>query len=59
MWVLESASGVVVLDICSEKIARRCNSHRDFVGKSEVEDNLEYIDVDGRVMLNDSLKRDC
>jgi hypothetical protein len=45
---------VFVLDICSEKIAMRCNSHRDFVGKSEVEDNLEYISVDGKVMLNDS-----
>jgi hypothetical protein len=54
MWVLALASEVFVLDICKEKIALRCNSQRDLVGKSEVNDNLEYISVDGRVILNDS-----
>ena len=54
MWVLELAIGVCGLDICRERIAMRCNSHRDLVGKSEVNDNLEYISVDGRVILNDS-----
>jgi hypothetical protein len=42
------------LDICNEKIAMRCNSHRDLVGKSEVMDNLGHISVDWRVKLNDS-----